>query len=221
MGGLLGIAQGQFDHQHAVFVVGDGAVVVDLDLQLDDAAEGAGGDLDLLVDAALGLLQGAAADDRQLAAGDLDPDLGEVDAGEVDFDHGTLRVVDVIDVDVRREAGGPAAHVAGASPGIAHQLVHLQAHPREIGEKVALRHRSKTYPRGGRVTIRRRGRWTRRPSAAPASGAPAGAAGRGPRAGWAGRSRRARRAPARTRGSCGNSSRHSWGLWACAASARA
>ena len=141
---------GQFDGEDAVFVVGDGAARVDLDLQLDHAAEGTGGNLDLLVDAALGLLQDAAADDRELPAGDLDPDLGEVDAGEVDFDHGTLRFIDVIDVDVGREARGPAADVAGASPGLVHQLVHLPAHPGKVGKEVALGHRRELYPRAAR-----------------------------------------------------------------------
>src|SRR5262249_20948335 len=150
VGGLFGIAQRQFDDQHTVFVVGDGAGVVDLDLQLDHAPERTRGDLDLLVDAALGLLQGAPADDRQLAPVDLDPDLGEVDPGEVDFDHGPLRVVDVVDVDVGREARGPAADVAGAAPGVAHHLVHLPAHPRKIGEEVALRHLPKVT-RGGQA----------------------------------------------------------------------
>ena len=69
------VAQRQLDPQHAVFVGGLGALGVDLDLELDDAAEGPGGDLDLLVDAALGLLHRPFADDRQLAAADLDPDL--------------------------------------------------------------------------------------------------------------------------------------------------
>jgi hypothetical protein len=72
-----------------------------------------------------------------------------------------------------------------------------------------------------RTTVRLRQRGPSRPTAAPASAAPAGAAGRGPRDGSAGRSRTARRAPGRTRDSCGNNSPRRTGLWACAASARA
>ena len=115
-----------------------GALGVDLDLQLDDAPERAGGDLDLLVDAALGLLHLPLADDRQLAAADLDPDLVELDPGEVDLDHRPLRVAAVVDVDVGREAAGAAAHVAGAAPVDAEHLVHLAPHAGEIREQVAL-----------------------------------------------------------------------------------
>ena len=83
-------------------------VGVDLGLQLDHAPERARGDLDLLVDAALGLLLAALAGDRHVAGADLDPDLGEGDAGEVDFDHRPLRLAAVVDVDVGREAGAAA-----------------------------------------------------------------------------------------------------------------
>ena len=115
------VAQRQLDPQHAVLVGGLGALGVDLDLELDDAAEGAGGDLDLLVDAALGLLHRPFADDRQVAAADLDPDLAQVDAGEVDLDDRPLRIAAVVDVDVGREARAAPADVARrpqASPSI-------------------------------------------------------------------------------------------------------
>ena len=64
-GGLGGVAQRQLDPQDAVLVGRLGAVGVDVGLELDDAAERARRDLDLLVDAALGLLDRPLADDRQ------------------------------------------------------------------------------------------------------------------------------------------------------------
>ena len=106
---------------------------VDVDLELDDAAEGAGRDLDLLVDAALGLLDRPFADDRQLAAADLDPDLVELDPGEVDLDHRPLRLAAVVDVDVGREAGRAPAHVGGPAPAVAERQ----------GEEIASWHRAK------------------------------------------------------------------------------
>ncbi len=129
-----GVAQRQLDPQHPVLIGRAGALGVDLDLQLDDAAEGAGGNLDLLVDAALGLLHRPLADDRQVAAADLDPDLAQLDPGEVDLDHRLLRIAAVVDVDVGREAAGAAADVATAAPGVPHHLIHLPPHTSKVGE---------------------------------------------------------------------------------------
>ena len=113
---------------------------VDVDLELDDAAERAGGNLDLLVDTAFGLLHRPLANDRQLPPADLDADLTQVDPGEVDFDHRPLRIAAVVDVDIGREAAGAAADVGGTAPGVPHHLVHLPPHAGEIRKQIALRH---------------------------------------------------------------------------------
>ncbi|MEZ5120789.1 MAG: hypothetical protein R2736_04305 [Solirubrobacterales bacterium] len=68
-------------------------------------------DLDLLVDAVLGVVgQAAAAGDDQLATADLEVDLVDVDAGELGGDDRPRRVADVGDVDAR---GEPGASVRG------------------------------------------------------------------------------------------------------------
>ena len=67
-------AERQLDPQHAVLVGGLRLLGDDVGVQLDHAAERAGLDLDLLVDAALGLLHRALAGDHQLAPGDLEAD---------------------------------------------------------------------------------------------------------------------------------------------------
>ena len=113
-----GIAQRQLDPQHPVLVGRLGPLGVDVDLQLDDAAERARGNLDLLVDPPLGLLHRPLADDRQLPPADLDPDLVELDPGQIDLDHRPLRIAAVVDVDVRRKAPAPADDVGGPRPGI-------------------------------------------------------------------------------------------------------
>src|SRR4051794_18630373 len=74
-GGLGRVAQRQLDPQHPVLIRRLGAVGIDVDLELDDTTEGAGRDLDLLVDAALHLLDLTFADDRELTAADLDSHL--------------------------------------------------------------------------------------------------------------------------------------------------
>ena len=74
------IEQGQLDPQDAVLIGGAGAVGVDVDLELDDAAKWARRNLHLLVDAALGLLHRSLADYRQVPAADLEVDISQVDA---------------------------------------------------------------------------------------------------------------------------------------------
>src|SRR4051812_6395200 len=139
--GRLGrVAQRQLDPEHAVLVGGLGAIGVDVHLELDDAAEGAGWDLDLLVDTALRLLDLAFADDCELAAAHLDPNLVEADPGEVDLDHGTLRLAAVVDVDVWREARRPPAHVGGPAPAVAERQ----------GEEIASWHGQNIARRGCR-----------------------------------------------------------------------
>ena len=60
-------------------------------------------DLELLVDAALGVGLAAMAGERELAALDLEAEVAGVDAGELGMDDRARRVVGVEDVDRRRE----------------------------------------------------------------------------------------------------------------------
>ena len=65
-------------------------------------------DLELLVDAAFGLVGPAHAGEHELAPADLQGEVGAGDAGEVGLDDGTRRIGEVVDVDGGREAGPPA-----------------------------------------------------------------------------------------------------------------
>src|SRR5258705_335535 len=89
-----------------------------------------------------GSTRSASASDRQLAPGDLDGDVGQLDAGQVDLDDRPLRLAAVVDVDARREAAAAAAGVGRPPPGVTQQLVHLPSHAGEIREQVAFRHQS-------------------------------------------------------------------------------
>mgnify|MGYP003391280763 CR=1 FL=1 len=132
------VSQRKVHAEDAVLVGGGRGVRVDVDLELDHVPERPGRDLDLLVDAALGLLDRALADDGQAATADLDADRRKVDPGEVTFDDGLLRLAAVIDIDVRGETGSATGHVAGPAPRVAEHLVHFPAHPCEVGKKVAI-----------------------------------------------------------------------------------
>src|SRR5690349_16063829 len=126
--GLGRVAERQVDPQHAVLVGRRGAVCVDVYLQLDDTAKGAGLDLHLLIDAAFGLLHVALADDRDLPAADLDPDLVQLHSRQVHLHHGPLRVAAVVDVHIGSESPAPAADVRGPCPRIEVSLRHGPEH---------------------------------------------------------------------------------------------
>src|SRR6266540_952381 len=91
-GTLRLLPERQLDAEDPILIAGTRLLGVDVDSQLDDAAKWPGGDLDLLIDPALGLLDRPAARDGQLATGDLDVDLGEIDSGQVDLDDRPLRL---------------------------------------------------------------------------------------------------------------------------------
>ena len=134
-------AQRQLDAQDPVLVAGLGALGDDVGAELDHPAERAGLDLDLLVDAPLGLL-----DARSPLTISSRPETSRltesgVDARELDEDdRARLLAAAVVDVDPRREARllarGPRPALAG--PGLADQLVHLAPHALEVQEQVAL-----------------------------------------------------------------------------------
>ena len=93
-------------------------------------------DLDLLVEAALGLLGPALAGDHQLAAADLERRRPRSSTpARSALTHRARRVVRVVDVDARRE---PAPAEAGALEDVAEQLVDLAPHALEVREQVAL-----------------------------------------------------------------------------------
>ena len=117
-------------------------VGVDVGAERDDAPERAVLDLELLVDALLvGRRREPLAGEDQLAAADLELELGRVDARQVGAHDRARRVADVVDVDRGREAAA-AARREPAVEDVAEQLVHLAAHALEVGEEVALGHRS-------------------------------------------------------------------------------
>ena len=78
------------------------------------------------------------AGDDQLAALDLQPDLVGVDPGELGVDDRAGRLAFVEDVDRGREAAAVARAQDAGAEDVAEQLVHLAAHPLEVGEEVAL-----------------------------------------------------------------------------------
>ena len=108
------------------------------------APEGPGGDLDLLVDAALGLLDGTLAGDHQPPAGDLEPDRGGIDAGDIDLDHrlrrpgGVIADVAVVDVDAGENPGVRSRRQPGPLPDVSEELVHLPPDAVEVDEEIAL-----------------------------------------------------------------------------------
>ena len=105
----------------------------------DHAAEGPEVDLELLVDAALGVGRPAVPGEDQLAPVDLQGELVGVDAGQLGLDDGARRIALVEDVDRRREAAALARSQAGAVEDVAEELVHLTSHSLEVREQVALR----------------------------------------------------------------------------------
>ena len=105
----LGRADRQLHREHAVLEGRLGGVGVDVGAERDDAAERPVLDLELLVDALLlGLGRAAVAGEDQLAAADLELDLGGADAGELGAHHRARRVGGVVDVDRRRERAAAA-----------------------------------------------------------------------------------------------------------------
>ena len=120
--------------QHAVLVRRARLLRSDVGAELDDAAERAVLDLDLLVEAPARLVGAALAGDQQLAAADLERHVLDVDARELGLHDRPGGVVDVVDVDRRRE---PAPAQAGrALEDVAEQLVDVTAHPLEVGEQI-------------------------------------------------------------------------------------
>jgi len=91
-------------------------------------------DLDLLVEAPGRLRGPALAGDQQLAPADLEPDVLDVDAGQVGLDDRARRVVHVEDVHRRREAA--AAETGRALEDVAEELVDLPAHALEVREQI-------------------------------------------------------------------------------------
>src|SRR3954447_7878663 len=139
--GLVGPrAQRQLDPEDPVLVGGARPIGLDVGVEPHRPPERPRLDLDLLVDAALGLLDRALAGDHEVPTGDLEVQAFEPDAGEVGL-HDRLRLLAtaVVDVDARRESGGPAAGAAHAAPDVAEQLVHLTPHPLEVEEEVTVR----------------------------------------------------------------------------------
>src|SRR5215211_1354466 len=130
-------AQRQLDAQDAVLVRGLGILGDDVRVQLEHAPEGARLDLDLLVDAALGLLNRTLAADDEVATDDLEPNGVEAHAGKVHL-HDRLRgLAAVVDVHARRETGlPPPGKPAGTTPDVAEELVHLAPHALEVDEGI-------------------------------------------------------------------------------------
>src|SRR5690606_17533799 len=117
--------------------------VVDADLGSEryHPPERPGADLHLLVRAALRLAGRPTAGQHQLAPADLQPDLRDVDPRQVGLhDHLRPAVLRRLVEDVDRRLEADAAHTAAetAIEDAAEELVHLPAHPFEVGEEVAL-----------------------------------------------------------------------------------
>jgi len=93
-------------------------------------------DLDLLVDAALGVTRPAFAADDQSPAAHLEADLVGVDPGKVGLDHRLGRISVVVDVHPWAERT-PARGESRAAPDVTEQLVDLTAHAVEIREWIA------------------------------------------------------------------------------------
>ncbi len=168
---VLGLHERQLDAQDAVVVGGLGLVGGDVGAELDRAPERPVLDLDLLVDAALGLVQRApAAGDDQLASADLQVDLADVDPGQLGGDDRPRRIADVGDVDARREAGAAMGRERAVEDA-AEQLVHLAAHALEVGEDVALGHGPVDASRRSGDRPKRPGRGCRRVGSASSDAA--------------------------------------------------
>src|SRR5918995_790169 len=99
VGALALLDEREHDAEHAVLVGRRGFLGVDVGVQPDHAPEWAGLDLELLVDAPLGLLNRAFTADHELATGDLEADRGQIQAAEVRFHHGPRRLLAAV-VDV-------------------------------------------------------------------------------------------------------------------------
>ena len=133
---LLSAGDRQLHPQDPVLVGGAGLVGDHVGAELDLAPEGALLDLELLVDAALGVVRLALAGDHEHAPADLEIDVVERDAGEVDPDHRLGRVTAVVDVDAGAE-GAPVRRKPRAGPDVAEQLVDLAPHALEVGEGIS------------------------------------------------------------------------------------
>ena len=131
------LGERQLDSQDAVLVGGPCALGVDVGAELDLAHEGTVLDLDLLVDAALGVARPALAADDERAPPHLQADVVDVDPGEIGLDDRLRGLAAVVDVDARAEPGPLARGEPGARPDVAEQLVDLAAHALEVGEQVA------------------------------------------------------------------------------------
>ena len=110
----------------------------DVGAERDRAAEGAEVDLELLVDAALGVGRAAVAGETSSRPSISSVDLVGVDAGQLGLHDRARRVALVEDVDGGREAAAPAGARPRAVEDVAEQLVHLAPHPLEVREQVAL-----------------------------------------------------------------------------------
>ena len=133
-------AKRQLDPQDAVLVGGLRLLGDHVGVQLDDAPERPRLDLDLLVDAALGLLHRALAADHQLAARrSRGRCVSRLTPGELDLDDRPRWLAAVVDVDARREARLRAPRPPAAlAPDVAEQLVHLAAHALEVDQQVSV-----------------------------------------------------------------------------------
>ena len=147
----------QLDAEDAVGVGGARLVRDDLGAERDHAAERAEVDLELLVEAALGVVGAAMAGDDELAALDLERQLVRVDAGQLGLHDGARRVALVEDVD----GGEKPPRLAGARPVRSKTSPKSSSISRRMRSKFANRSRSggmrRTVLRAMRPTRRRRG----------------------------------------------------------------
>src|SRR3954447_10146241 len=138
----LGTHERKLDAQHAVAVGGPCGVGDDVGPELDHAPEGAEVDLELLIDAALGVGRPAVAGEHELAPVDLQRELVGIDPGQLGLDDRARWIALVEDIDRRREAAALARSQPSAVEHVPEELVHLAAHALEVGEEVSLgRHR--------------------------------------------------------------------------------
>ena len=93
-------------------------------------------DLDLLVEAALGLVRPALALDDQLAPADLESDVVRADAGELRLDDRARGLAAVVHVDVRGEL--PPSPARATFEDVAEQLVDLAPHALEVRKEITL-----------------------------------------------------------------------------------
>src|SRR3954452_24648530 len=96
--------QWQLDPQYAALVGGPGLLGDHVGVQLNDATERARLDLHLLVDPALGLLDGPLAADHELPPDDLEAHGVEANSRQLGLDDRPWRLAAVVDVDARRKA---------------------------------------------------------------------------------------------------------------------